>query len=69
MDLVQLVMTVCLIANPGKCREERLSFERRGTLLTCMFLAQSEIVKWTREHPALEVKKWKCAFPDKGQTL
>jgi hypothetical protein len=69
MDLVNLVMTVCLVASPGKCREEKLTFERRGDLMTCMFLAQSEIVKWSTEHPALSVKKWKCAFPDNGRTL
>jgi hypothetical protein len=69
MDLVNLVLTVCLVASPGKCREEKLSFERRGDLMTCMFLAQSEIVKWSAEHPKLTVKKWTCAFPDKGRTL
>jgi hypothetical protein len=69
MDLVQLIMTVCLVASPGKCRDETLSFERSGNLMTCMFLAQSEIVKWSREHPSLAVKKWKCAYPETGQTL
>ena len=69
MDFVNLVMTVCLAAHPGECRVEKLSFESRGNLMTCMFLAQSEIVKWSAEHPALKVKKWKCAFPDTGSTL
>jgi hypothetical protein len=69
MDLVNLVMTVCLVASPGKCRQEKLSFESRGSLMTCMFLAQSEIVKWSAEHPALTVKKWLCELPDTGRTL
>lgn len=69
MDFVNLVLTVCMVAHPGKCRDEKLTFERRGDLMTCMFLAQSEIVKWTSDHPALTVKKWKCAFPDTGRTL
>jgi hypothetical protein len=69
MDLVNLVMTVCLVADPGKCRVETLSFERRGDLLVCMFLAQSEIAKWSEQHPALTVKRWKCAFPEDGRTL
>ncbi len=69
MDFVNLVLTVCMVAHPGKCRDEKLTFERRGDLMTCMFLAQSEIVKWTADHPALMVKKWKCAFPDTGRAL
>jgi hypothetical protein len=69
MDFVNLVLTVCLAASPNKCRDEKLSFESRGNLMTCMFLAQSEIVKWSAEHPKLTVKKWKCAFPDAGRTL
>ena len=69
MDLVNLILTVCLVASPEKCRDEKLTFERRGDVMLCMFLAQSEIVKWSAEHPKLTVKKWKCALPDKERTL
>lgn len=69
MDLVDLILTVCLIANPDKCHEEHLYFERRGGLLQCTFLAPPEIAKWTEEHPKLKVVRWKCAFPEKGQAI
>jgi hypothetical protein len=69
MDMVDLVLTVCLVTNPGHCRVEHLYFENRGSLLQCMFLAPSEIAKWSGEHPALKVVRWKCAFPDTGLTL
>jgi hypothetical protein len=69
MDLVSLVLTVCLVASPDKCRDENLLFERRGELTLCMLLAQSEIAKWSAQHPALKVKRWKCAFPDKSRSL
>lgn len=69
MDTVNLILTVCLVAHPGKCRDETLVFERRGDVMGCMFLAQSEIVKWSAEHPALAIKKWRCALPDVGRTL
>ena len=39
MELVDLVLTVCLTANPDKCRDEHLYFESRGSLFQCMFLA------------------------------
>lgn len=69
MDLVTLILTVCVSANPGKCRDEHLVFESHGDLMQCMFLAPAEIAKWSDEHPALRVVRWKCAFPDNGITL
>jgi hypothetical protein len=69
MDMVDLVLTVCLTANPGNCRDEHLYFERRGSLLQCMSTAPSEIAKWSLEHPALKVVRWTCAYPGKEQTI
>lgn len=69
MDLVDLILTVCVAAHPAECRTEHLYFESRGSLVQCMVLAPPEIAKWSKEHPALKVMRWKCAFPDKGRTL
>jgi hypothetical protein len=69
MDLVTLILTVCASADLGACRDEHLNFESRGDLMQCMFLAPAEIAKWSDQHPALKVVRWKCAFPDKGITL
>ncbi|RUY56850.1 hypothetical protein EN965_33920, partial [Mesorhizobium sp. M7A.F.Ca.CA.001.05.1.1] len=48
---------------------EHLYFESRGTLFQCMFLAPSEIAKWSQEHPTLKVMRWKCAFPSKERAI
>lgn len=69
MDMVDLVLTICLIASPERCRDEHLYFENRGSLMHCMFLAPGTIAKWTEEHPAHRVVRWKCAYPDGGRTL
>jgi hypothetical protein len=69
MDMVDLILTVCLSANPSKCRDEHLYFESRGTLFQCMILAPSEIAKWSQEHPNLKVMRWKCAFPSKERAI
>lgn len=70
MDMVDLILTVCLIAHPGQCREEHLYFQREGpALMRCMSLAPSELAKWAEEHPALRIMRWKCAYPDSGRTL
>jgi hypothetical protein len=69
MEMVDLILTVCLTANPTNCREEHLYFESRGSLLQCMLLAPTEIAKWSSEHPALKVVRWRCAFPGKEQSI
>jgi hypothetical protein len=69
MDMVDLILTVCLSANPGNCRDEHLYFESRSSLFQCMVLAPSEIAKWSQEHPNLKVRRWKCAFPNKDRAI
>lgn len=61
--MINLILTVCLAANPSSCRIEQLTFESDGDLRRCMFLAPPEIAKWTEQHPLLNVVKWKCAAP------
>ncbi|MER9627308.1 hypothetical protein [Mesorhizobium sp. M0296] len=69
MDMVDLILTVCLSANPGNCRDEHLYVESRGSLFQCMFLAPAEIAKWSQEHPSLKVVRWKCAVPSKERAI
>ncbi|MER9249484.1 hypothetical protein [Mesorhizobium sp. M0590] len=69
MDMVDLILTVCLSANPGNCRDEHLYFESRGSLFQCMFLAPAEIAKWSQERPSLKVVRWKCAVPSKERAI
>ena len=64
MDLVDLILTVCLISDPSRCHTEHLHFEGRGDLLQCTFLAPPQIAKWTEAHPKFRVARWRCAYPD-----
>jgi hypothetical protein len=67
MEFIDLVLTVCFIANPSDCRDERLQFESRGSLVQCIWLAPQEIARWSQEHPKLKVVRWKCEYPDRGR--
>lgn len=67
MDLIDLVLTVCLVASPGHCRDEHLYFQSGSSVMNCMFLAQPEIAKWSVEHPAYTVRRWTCVVPDGEQ--
>jgi hypothetical protein len=69
MNLVDLVLTVCLLSDPARCRDEHLLFESRGSLFQCMILAPTYIAKWSGEHPAVKIVRWTCAFPDSGRKI
>jgi hypothetical protein len=69
MNMVDLVLTVCLLANPSDCRTQHLFFESRGSLFQCMMLAPTTIARWSGEHPAVKIVRWKCAFPDKRREI
>jgi hypothetical protein len=60
MGPVTLVLTVCLISAPEKCREERLHLEIQETLMQCMFRSVMYVSHWSGQHPALSVKTWRC---------
>jgi hypothetical protein len=69
MELIDLVLTVCLAADPNEWRTEHLHFESRGSLAQCIFLAPPEIAKWSTEHPALHVVRRTCEYPKREQEL
>jgi hypothetical protein len=66
LNLVDLVLTVCLVASPHSCRDEHLYFESRGSLFQCMVAAPTHIARWAAGRPALRVVRWKCEYPDGG---
>ncbi|SFK38685.1 hypothetical protein [Methylocapsa palsarum] len=63
MGFVELILTVCAIAQPTSCEEQALSFVDQGSLMQCMLQAPPTIAQWSDEHPARHVVKWRCAYP------
>lgn len=56
-----ILMSICLIANPGNCREERLSFSfEHANLMACMVHSQGTIAEWQKAHPSWRVNRWRC---------
>ena len=67
---VDLVLTVCLVANMQSCEDQHHLFESRGSLAQCMFLAPSYIAEWSDTHPKWKVTRWKCMDPgDDGKPI
>jgi hypothetical protein len=64
MNLVDLIILVCSLANPADCSERHLLFEAHGSLKACMMEAQPYLAQWVGEHPNERIARWRCAWPD-----
>jgi hypothetical protein len=64
MIFVQLILTVCTLAEPANCDERKLLFESPSeSLRGCFVQAQPFIAQWSGEHPTLRVASWRCVRP------
>ena len=67
MNLVDLILLACTLANPTGCREYHLLFQTSGSLRSCMMQAQPYLAQWAGEHPGFQIKRWRCAWPDQEE--
>ena len=63
MGLIEIVLTVCAIANPANCEQRHLQFAWGGSLQQCAMAAQPYIAEWIGEHPAWTAVRWTCDYP------
>jgi hypothetical protein len=64
MNFVELILTVCTLAQPASCEERRLMLESAsGSTRNCIMQAMPYIAQWSGEHPNLTVTKWRCVTP------
>jgi hypothetical protein len=68
MGLVELILTVCTLAQPATCKEEHLQFLDQGSLMQCLFQAPPFIAQWVDKHQGHRVVKWRCIYPNMEQT-
>ena len=56
-----ILMSICLLADPTACREERLSFSfEEASGFACMVRSQEKIAEWQQSHPDYRIDRWKC---------
>jgi hypothetical protein len=56
-----ILMSICLLADPGRCREERLNFSfEESSPFTCMVRSQEKIAEWQQGHPEYRIDRWRC---------
>jgi hypothetical protein len=63
-NFVQLILTVCSLAQPVSCDDRRLTFSTDSVSLgQCIMQAQPFIAQWSGDHPTVRVSRWRCALP------
>jgi hypothetical protein len=62
---MELILSICLIASPGTCKEEAVSLnvELPPIPIQCMMGAMPVIAEWSETHPKWKVTKWRCGRP------
>jgi len=63
--MIELVFTVCVLAQPATCKDEHLLFDSDRSLRQCMMSAQTALARWGAQHPEWFVQRWQCRYPKK----
>lgn len=61
--MLEILASVCLTADPGKCKDVHLTFIAESQNVTqqqCFQFGQIELAKWTAGHPDWRIAKWSC---------
>ncbi len=66
MGLIELVLTVCTIAQPAACEEQHLQFASSISLAQCAMAAPPYIAQWIGEHPRWTPVRWHCEYPGRS---
>jgi hypothetical protein len=64
--MIELVMTVCIIAQPAACRDQHMLLDADGSPMQCMISAAPTIAQWGTEHPQWFIRRWKCQYSGEG---
>lgn len=66
LNMIDLVVLLCSLANPAACSEKHFLFESSlSNLDSCMMQAQPYLAQWMGEHPDQRIARYHCAWPEK----
>ncbi len=63
MAMIELVLTVCAVAQPNLCLDQHLLFNSDNTPRQCMMSAPPFVARWADQHREWFVQRWKCQYP------
>ncbi len=64
--MYELLLAVCINANPAQCMERRLPLGEEMNMMRCMREGLVHAQKWADAHPDLELKQWRCVKPQEA---
>lgn len=61
--MIELVMAVCMIDHPTRCKDVTLNFEGESvTANQCMMNGQFAMAQWKGDNPNWTISKWSCGI-------
>jgi hypothetical protein len=60
MRMIEIIVTVCALAQPSQCDEQHLQYAWQGSLRQCTMGAQPYLAQWINEHPKWSIVRWRC---------
>lgn len=63
MGFIELVITVCAVAQPTQCEDRYLQYASGQSLRQCAMGAPPYIAQWIGEHPKWTAVRWHCEYP------
>jgi hypothetical protein len=63
MNMIELIVTVCALAQPSQCEDQHLQYLVQGSLRQCAMSAQPYLARWINEHPKWTIVRWHCEVP------
>ena len=64
--MIEIIVTVCALAQPSQCDEQHLQYAWQGSLRQCTMGAQPYLAQWINEHPKWSIVRWRCEVPHTG---
>ena len=62
--MVSIVISACLLADPGVCKEHRIPLKSQWDAARCYRFSQPHFAKWSSQHPGWTIKSWRCEDND-----
>jgi hypothetical protein len=66
MGLIELIITVCAVAQPDLCEDQHLQFADALSPAQCTMAAMPYIARWVDDHPKWRAVRWRCDYPSRA---
>jgi hypothetical protein len=67
MEFLEIVLTVCSLANASQCEEQRIILDPNMSLKACVMQAEPTMAQWAVAHPNWTIARWHCEYSGQQQ--